>query len=122
MTKSRRRSLIERVAGLPPRSTAGSLLRVPLAILPRSAALPIIQGPLRGTRWVVGAGIHSCWLGTYERAVQETLLDLVRPDSVAYDVGAHAGYHTLLLSRAVSNTGHVYAFEPDAINVAALKH
>ena len=32
--------------------------------------------------------------------------------SVAYDVGANIGIHTLLLSRLVGQTGQVYAFEP----------
>jgi FkbM family methyltransferase len=115
-----RLNLIERLTAIPSESNAGALLRLPLRILPRQLVVPIVRGPMRGTRWVIGAGIHSCWIGTYEGSVQATLLKLARPHFVAYDIGAHAGYHTLLLSRAVTSSGHVYAFEPSAFNTAAL--
>ena len=36
----------------------------------------------------------------------------VAPGSVAYDIGANIGIHTLLLSRLVGQSGQVYAFEP----------
>jgi FkbM family methyltransferase len=37
-----------------------------------------------------------------------------------FDVGAHAGYFTLLFSRAVGPSGTVFAFEPDPSNLARL--
>jgi FkbM family methyltransferase len=47
---------------------------------------------------------------------------LCHPGMVAFDVGAHAGYFTLLLSSAVGPTGKVFAFEPDPSNLAVLEH
>ena len=40
----------------------------------------------------------------------------VKPGDVVWDVGAHAGATTYFLAQAVGQTGHVFAFEPDARN------
>ncbi|MBI2867364.1 MAG: FkbM family methyltransferase [Chloroflexi bacterium] len=46
----------------------------------------------------------------------------VRPGMTVYDVGAQAGYYTIIFSRLVEE-GHVYAFEPFPENVRyALRH
>jgi len=59
--------------------------------------------------------------GVYEWAETAVLPAFVRLGSVAIDVGANIGYHSLLLSRLVGNKGHVYAFEPLKINFDRLK-
>ncbi|MDI6770257.1 MAG: FkbM family methyltransferase [Anaerolineales bacterium] len=61
------------------------------------------------------------WLGTYEPELQATLRALVKPGMVAYDVGANIGYVTLLLARAVAETGRVCAFEALPSNVERLR-
>ena len=48
----------------------------------------------------------------WEEHIIEVLEKYVRPGSVAIDVGAHIGTHTLTLSRLVGPSGRVYAFEP----------
>jgi FkbM family methyltransferase len=45
----------------------------------------------------------------------------LRPGDVAYDIGANAGFFTLLMSRLVGPSGHVHAFEPLPLNVARLR-
>ena len=37
-----------------------------LRLVPPDARVPILQGRLRGKRWIVGAGVHGYWLGSYE--------------------------------------------------------
>jgi FkbM family methyltransferase len=98
-----------------------SLLRLPLELIPRSTVVPVLWGPLRGARWIVGAGNHVAWLGLYEHQKQQTFTRLVRPGSVVYDIGAHAGFYTLLASRLVGETGQVVAFEPLPRNIDFLK-
>jgi FkbM family methyltransferase len=49
------------------------------------------------------------------------MTDQVRAGTTAYDVGANAGYLTLVLSKLVGPSGRVVAFEPDPKNVAALR-
>jgi FkbM family methyltransferase len=48
----------------------------------------------------------------WEEHIIEVLEEHVRPGSVAIDVGAHIGTHTLTLARLVGPSGRVYAFEP----------
>src|SRR4030095_268661 len=90
----------------------GRLARLPLRAIPKSTVVPILSGPSKGLRWTVGAGQHSCWLGTYEGHFARLLDQLVRPGMLAFDVGAHSGYFTLMLSRLVGETGKVISFEP----------
>jgi len=98
----------------------GRIARLPLALIPRECVLPILQGPLRGKRWIAGSANHSCWLGFYEQKKQQILMDEVESGSVFYDVGANVGIYSLLSSLLVGN-GKVYAFEPVPRNLAYLR-
>jgi FkbM family methyltransferase len=79
--------------------------------------MPILQGPLKGKRWIVGSGNHGCWLGTYELETQRAFEEHVPHGGVVFDVGAHAGLHTLLASKLSGPGGKVYAFEPNPRNL-----
>ncbi len=96
----------------------GKLLRLPLRLLPGRAIMPVLSGINKGCRWRVGSSIHGCWLGIYESDKQQLMRILARPGMVAYNIGANAGFYTLALSRLVSGSGRVFAFEPLAENVA----
>jgi FkbM family methyltransferase len=102
-------------------SLLGMAIRLPLRIIPRQWAVPVIQGPLRGMRWTVGSGIHGCWLGTFESDKARQLAQELRPGMVVFDIGAHAGYYTLLAAPRVGENGRVVAFEPNPNNVYYLK-
>src|SRR5580765_1322501 len=106
-----RRSLAN-LSGISRETLIGKLLRAPLRLLPRTAAVPILQGPLRGKKWIVGSGTHGCWLGSYEYDKQKLFQKTVRSGDVVYDVGANAGFYSLLASLLVGEKGHVYSFEP----------
>lgn len=94
----------------------GKLLRLPLRFLPGRMVVPVLRGVNKGYRWRVGSNIHGCWLGTYESDKQQLMSRLVKPDMIAYDIGANAGFYTLALARMVGGEGAVYAFEPYAEN------
>jgi FkbM family methyltransferase len=98
----------------------GRALRAPLAWLPEGLRLPVLQGPLRGKTWLVGAHTHGCWLGSYEQHKQLAFARLVAPGSVVYDIGANAGFYTLLGAVAAGPSGRVVAFEPLPRNLAFL--
>jgi FkbM family methyltransferase len=102
-------------------SMLGKLLRLPLALIPRGVAVPVVQGPLRGARWIVGSSTHGCWVGCYEFTKQRLFARTVRPGQVVYDIGANVGFYTLLASVLVGPTGRVLAFEPLPRNVAYLR-
>lgn len=95
--------------------------RLPLTLIPPTATMPILRGPLRGWRWVVGAGNHAYWLGVHEYAKQRVFERWLTPGCVFFDIGAHAGYYSLLAARLVRPGGQVVAFEPLPRNFAYLR-
>ena len=60
-------------------------------------------------------------LGTYEPYMQEAFSKFVRDGATVYDVGAHAGYHSLLCALLVGPSGRVVAFEPNPRNRESIK-
>jgi FkbM family methyltransferase len=60
--------------------------------------------------------------GSYELAVQEALARYLEKGQVAYDVGAHLGFFTLLMARLVGDQGRVVALEPDPFMGTALEN
>ncbi len=104
-------------------STLGRLLRYPLMLIPKSTVLPILQGSARGMKWITGAHDHGCWLGSYEYKKRSLFERTLQTGDCLYDIGAHAGYYSLIASRLVDSTGDVFAFEPVASNIDYLtKH
>lgn len=49
----------------------------------------------------------------YEPVETKIIKDIVKEGDVVVDAGANIGYYTILLSKAVGDTGKVYAFEPE---------
>ncbi len=109
------------LARITPTSLLGKALRAPLRLIPRGAEVRILQGPLRGMRWVAYSGNHAYWLGTYELDKQKLFFSSIEKGSVVYDLGAHVGYYSLLASRAVGAAGRVVCFEPSPRNTGCLR-
>jgi FkbM family methyltransferase len=91
-------------------------------MIPKDAVLPILQGPLRGKRWIVGSAIYRLWLGSYEPEKMLMAAQLLRPGDTAFDIGANVGIYTLLFSQLVGPTGYVVSFEPGPINIDYLRN
>lgn len=108
-------------SGINSKGLMGRLLRLPLRLLPRHLAVPIVQGPLRGKKWIVGSSNHGCWLGSYEAEKQLLMARLIKSGSVVLDIGANVGFYTLLASSLVGNEGSVFAFEPLPSNIDYLE-
>lgn len=103
------------------RSFWGRMLRLPLRLIPKGMVLPILQGRLRGKKWVVGAGEHGYWLGSYEMNKRLAFEREIGEDAVVYDIGANVGYYSILAAVLVGSGGKVVAFEPLPRNVHFLR-
>ncbi len=108
-------------SGISERTLLGKLLRRPLKLIPRQMTMPILQGRLRGKKWIAGSSNHGCWLGSYEYEQRRLFEQLITEGSVVFDIGAHVGFYTLLAATLVGPRGHVYAFEPAPANIHYLK-
>jgi FkbM family methyltransferase len=95
----------------------GKLLRFPLKLIPNKTVLPILQGPLKGKRWIKGSGTNGCWLGTYELDKQVLFSKYIKPGMIVFDVGANVGLYSLLASVLTGVKGKVFSFEPLPTNI-----
>ena len=99
-------------SGVSNQSWPGRFFRSFLRWIPDDRVMKVMQGPLRGMRWIAGASTHGCWLGSYELEKQRLIAERVSPGSVFFDVGANVGFYTLLGSSEVGAAGRVISFEP----------
>jgi FkbM family methyltransferase len=97
------------------------ILRLPLSLIPHEAEVRILSGPLRGKKWIKGAGPNAYWVGTYEVARFRAFANAVTQGAVVYDVGANVGIYSLLASLRAGPFGKVYAFEPLERNLLYLR-
>jgi hypothetical protein len=107
-------------SGISNKTMSGKLLRFPLRLIPKNLWVPILQGPLKGMRWMSGSGNAGCWLGSYELANQHALQRFIKPGMTVFVIGAHVVFYTLLFSKLTGPTGNVCAFEPFASNIVYL--
>jgi len=84
--------------------------------------LPILTGPLRGSRWIAGAAAgEGKGLSVIRNAAEPAQLDMARrlasKDGICFDIGANVGLYTLLFARY---SKRVFAFEPLPRNISYL--
>jgi len=58
--------------------------------------------------------------GRRERFETRVMQKILRPGMTVIDIGANIGYYVMIEGRAVSETGHVYAIEPEPCNFELL--
>src|SRR5260370_14004540 len=105
-------------SALPNVSVAGKLLRLPLKLVPEDMVLSVIQGSLRGMRWISGSSRHGCWLGSYEHRKQRLFATMIEKGTIVWDIGANVGFYTLIASK---KAGRVIAVEPLPENLSYLE-
>jgi FkbM family methyltransferase len=116
---------LARVASIIPSSVKYPLSGLrPLYTFVMGVGQPIVSvrtaaGPVR---WRVdGLTSQTFMFGTYEPYMQEAFVKFVHPGSVVYDVGSHAGYHTVLCALLVGSSGSTVAFEPNPANFRSVR-
>ena len=85
------------------------------------AVFPLAE-PLKGYRMrLEWQSCKAFVFGTFEPEVARLLLQVIQPNWVVLDVGAHIGYFALLLAKLVGPGGKVIAFEPCPGNFRTLE-
>jgi FkbM family methyltransferase len=108
-------------SGISEKTFIGKVLRMLLKLLPSQMKMSIMQGRLKGKKWIVGSSHHGCWLGSYEYNKQKLFESTVKPGSVVFDLGGHVGFYTMLASEIVGPAGRVIVFEPFPQNLHYLR-
>ncbi len=109
------------LSGISHSTVLGRALRFPLKFIPAGLKIPILQGKIRGKLWIVGSANHGHWLGSYEFQERSLFEKTVKKGKVVFDIGAHAGFYTLLASELVGSQGKVFSFEPLPRNLFYLR-
>lgn len=65
--------------------------------------------------------VNGYWLGQYELAMQEAIWSHLEPGDTFFDVGANAGFFSLVAAARVGAAGKVIAFEPLPGNAAVVR-
>jgi FkbM family methyltransferase len=103
------------------RAMFSKILGWAISVIPPNTRVRILRGPIRGMKWIKGAGPNAYWVGTYEVARMREFADALKQGDVVYDVGANVGIYSLSASFEVGNSGWVYAFEPLQRNLHYLR-
>ena len=74
-----------------------------------------------GWKWLANSGNHAYWLGTYEKEYVKTFVKQIKSGNVVFDIGAQAGYFTLIASRLTEEQGKVFTFEPLPENISFIQ-
>ncbi len=93
-------------------------------VLPR-LAYPVIRGPLKGAKFILGTssgegGGATVYFNMSEPEQTSAFVGTLKHGQVFFDIGANVGYYTILGGRIVGSQGKVFAFEPVVRNVAYL--
>jgi len=82
----------------------------------------ITRGGAAGMKWRRHHRyVNGYWTGIYELDLQRAISSALTTGNVFYDVGANAGFFTILAARVVGTTGRVLSFEPFAENAESIR-
>jgi FkbM family methyltransferase len=82
----------------------------------------IAHGYGAGLRFNAGGGNAGYALGTSEPEVQDAFAKLTGEGQVVYDIGANAGFYTVIAAKLVGSSGRVFSFEPLPANIELIEH
>lgn len=82
----------------------------------------VVETSVGQLRWRIDALTSQEFLrGTYEPYMQDAFRKYVNPGNTVFDIGAHAGFHSVFCGLLVGATGRVLAFEPNPISRHSLE-
>lgn len=86
-----------------------------LCFVPRLGSFYVDDLP-DGIKWHLRRGIY------WEEGIAQFVKKFTKPDTLALDLGAHIGIHTIAMARCVGPKGKVIAFEPQHKMFCELHH
>jgi len=99
-----------------------SILRSIARIYAEGSIVTIKSGFATGYKWKRHHRfVNGYWLGIYELPLQQTLVHELQKGDVFYDIGANAGFFSLVAAHCVGENGSVFAFEPLPSNAKAIE-
>ena len=86
------------------------------------STVSILSGYAEGMVWCRHHRyVNGYWTGHYELPTQEAIARELRQGDVFWDVGANAGFFSLLACRIVGPAGNVVSFDPDPRNCQSMQ-
>jgi FkbM family methyltransferase len=100
----------------------GSVLRWYARRYEDGSVVRIARGQAAGMKWRRHHRyVNGYWTGIYEIDLQRAIARELGPGNVFYDVGANAGFFTVLAAKLVGSTGSVFSFEPMVENAKSIR-
>src|SRR2546422_9879100 len=101
--------LIELLRWMP---LVGAALRWYARRFSEGSVVTILSGYARGMKWRRHHRyVNGYWLGQYELSVQAALARELKPGAVFFDVGANAGFFTMIAASKIGPMGKCVAFD-----------
>ena len=114
-----RSQLIQSVGKIPVLSHG---LRWCANLYPENSVVQIRAGHAAGLLWRRHHRyVNGYWLGHYELPIQEALRRELFAGGTFFDIGANAGFFTIVAARLVGPGGRCVAFEPSPDNCASIR-
>jgi FkbM family methyltransferase len=89
---------------------------------PVAARIQYTRGPLKGYSFECFTSEQYFLMGSeYEAGLQNTIRQFLKTGDIVYDIGANAGFWSLLFAILIGSSGRVVAFEPSPTNFARLQ-
>src|SRR5437667_8053089 len=114
-----RAKMLEMVGRVP---VVGSALRRIARRYPEGSVVEIRSGAAAGYRWKRHHRyVNGYWLGHYELEIQDLLKQELESGDTFFDVGANAGFFTLVAAKLVGQSGRCVAFDPSPENDQSIR-
>jgi FkbM family methyltransferase len=100
----------------------GTTLRKLARRYPEGSVADVRTGVAAGLKWKRHHRyLNGYWVGHFELDIQNALKRELKPGDVVYDVGANAGFFTLIAAHFVGPAGKVVAFDPAPENCESVR-
>ena len=100
----------------------GSGLRWVTAQYRDGSVVTIPMGTARGLKWKrYHAYVNGFWIGNFEIWIQRTITDLLCTGQTFYDIGANAGFFSLVARAKIGPEGRCISVDPDPWNCRTIR-